>query len=94
MNKGDTLVLNDTKVIPAWLFGTKVNTDAHIELLLLKNTEANIWECLVKPAKRVKVGTIVSFGDGLLSAKCINTGDEGIRYLEFIFEGVFYEILD
>jgi len=94
LEKGDTLVLNDTKVIPARLFGTKDKTDAHIELLLLKNTKNNIWECLVKPAKRVKEGTIISFGDGILKAKCINTGEEGIRHLEFIFEGVFYEILD
>lgn len=94
LNKGDTLVLNDTKVIPARLFGVKEETNAHVELLLLKNTEADNWECLVKPAKRVKVGTIISFGDGLLKAKCIDTGEEGIRYFTFIYEGLFYELLD
>ena len=94
LEAGDTLVLNDTKVIPARLFGVKSDTKAHIELLLLKNTENNIWECLVKPAKRVKVGTMLSFGEGLLQAKCISIGEEGIRHLEFIYEGVFYEILD
>ena len=94
LETGDTLVLNDTKVIPARLFGVKSDTQAHIELLLLKNTKDNIWECLVKPAKRVKVGTMLSFGDNLLQAKCISVGEEGIRHLEFIYEGVFYEILD
>lgn len=94
LKEGDVLVLNDTKVIPARLFGTKLSTNAHIELLLLKNIEGNTWECLAKPAKRVKVGTIISFGDGLLKAKCISINDEGIRQLEFIYEGVFYEILD
>ena len=94
LNEGDVLVVNDTKVIPARLFGEKLDTKAHIELLLLKNTEKNNWECLVKPAKRVKVGTIISFGDGLLKAKCIGVGEEGIRVLEFIYDGVFYEILD
>ena len=94
LNEGDVLVVNDTKVIPARLFGEKLDTKAHIELLLLKNTEKNNWECLVKPAKRVKVGTIVSFGDGHLKAKCIGVGEEGIRVLEFIYDGVFYEILD
>jgi len=94
LEKGDTLVLNDTKVIPARLFGTKDKTDAHIELLLLKNTKNNIWECLVKPAKRVKEGTIISFGDGLLKAKCIKVLDEGIRHFTLIYDGILYEILD
>ena len=94
LEEGDTLVVNDTKVIPARLFGVKEDTEAHIEILLLKNTEGSNWECLVKPAKRVKIGTIISFGEGLLKAKCIGLGEEGIRQLEFIFDGVFYEILD
>lgn len=94
LEEGDTLVVNDTKVIPARLFGEKEDTKAHIEILLLKNTSGNNWECLVKSAKRIKIGTIVSFGDGLLKAKCIGMGEEGIRQLEFIYEGVFYEILD
>lgn len=94
LNKGDVLVLNDTKVIPARLFGIKENTMAHIEVLLLKNIENNNWECLVKPAKRIKVGTIVNFGEGLLKAKCTKVKEEGIREFEFIYEGLFYEILD
>ena len=94
LNKGDVLVLNDTKVIPARLFGIKENTSAHIEVLLLNNIENNIWFCLVKPAKRVKEGTIISFGDGLLKAKCLEVDDEGIRKIEFKYDGIFMEILD
>ena len=94
LNKGDVLVLNDTKVIPARLFGIKENTSAHIEVLLLNNIENNIWSCLVKPAKRVKDGTIISFGDGLLKAKCLEVDDEGIRKIEFKYNGIFMEILD
>lgn len=94
LEEGDTLVLNDTKVIPARLFGEKLDTKAHIELLLLKNTINDNWECLVKPAKRVKLGTIVSFGDGILKAKCIGISEEGIREFTFIYEGLFYELLD
>ena len=94
LKEGDTLVLNDTKVIPARLFGVKEDTNAHVELLLLKNMENDNWECLVKPAKRVKVGSIISFGEGLLKAKCIGIGEEGIRILTFIYEGLFYELLD
>lgn len=94
LNKGDVLVLNDTKVMPARLFGIKENTLAHIEVLLLKNVNNDIWSCLVKPAKRVKEGTIISFGDGLLRAKCIGVKEEGIREFEFIYDGIFYEILD
>ena len=94
LEEGDTLVLNDTKVIPARLFGEKLDNKAHIELLLLKNTINDNWECLVKPAKRVKVGTIISFGDGILKAKCIGIGEEGIREFTFIYEGLFYELLD
>jgi len=93
-NKGDVLVLNDTKVLPARLFGIKEKTNAAIEILLLKNIENDIWECLVKPAKRIKVGDVISFGDGKLIAKCIDVTDEGIRILDFIYEGIFYEILD
>ena len=94
LNKGDTLVLNDTKVIPARLIGEKTDTKAVIEVLLLKNVEGNVWESLTKPAKRVKVGTVVSFGDGSLKAKCIELGEEGIRKFELIYDGVLYEILD
>ncbi|MBO5375442.1 MAG: tRNA preQ1(34) S-adenosylmethionine ribosyltransferase-isomerase QueA [Bacilli bacterium] len=92
--EGDTIVLNDTKVIPARLIGEKTDTKAVIEVLLLKNIEGNTWEALAKPAKRVKIGTIVSFGDGLLKAKCIEIKDEGIRIFELIYDGILYEILD
>lgn len=94
LHEGDVLVLNDTKVIPARLFGVKEETEAHVEVLLLKNIEQDLWECLVKPAKRVKVGTIISFGDGLLKARCTSVGEEGIRCFEFLYEGLFYELLD
>lgn len=94
LNKDDILVLNDTKVMPARIIGEKTDTKAAIELLLLKNIENDKWEVLVKPAKRVKIGTIISFGDGLLTAKCQELGEEGIRIVEFSFEGIFYEILD
>ena len=94
LNEGDVLVLNDTKVLPARLIGEKEDTKAVIEVLLLKNTNNNNWECLVKPAKRVKENTIISFGNGLLKAKCLSTDEEGIRTFEFIFDGIFYEILD
>jgi len=93
LNKGDVLVLNNTKVIPARLIGHKEETNANIELLMLKELNDNIWECLVKPAKRVKKGTVVSFGD-LLKAKCVEKLDEGLCHFEFIYDGLFYEILD
>ena len=94
MEKGDTLVLNDTKVMPARLYGVKEETGAVIEVLLLKDEGNNIWECLTKPAKRIKEGTIVSFGDGKLKAKCIQVLDEGIRKFELKYKGILYEILD
>ena len=94
LNKDDILVLNDTKVLPARIIGEKIDTSAVIELLLLKNIENNNWECLAKPAKRIKIGSIVSFGNGQLKAKCIGLGEEGIRIMEFIYDGIFYEILD
>ncbi len=94
LEKDDVLVLNNTKVLPARLIGEKEETKAVIEILLLKNIKNDIWECLVKPARRIKVGTIVSFGDGLLKAKCIKESDEGIRHFELIYDGILYEILD
>ncbi|MBQ6477083.1 MAG: tRNA preQ1(34) S-adenosylmethionine ribosyltransferase-isomerase QueA [Bacilli bacterium] len=94
LEPGDTLVLNDTKVLPARLIGEKIDTKAVIEVLLLKNTKDNDWECLVKPARRIKVGTVVSFGNGKLMAKCIEEKDEGIRVFTFTYEGIFLEILD
>jgi len=94
LNPGDTLVLNNTKVIPARLYGVKQATNAHIEVLLLNQKANDVWEVLCRPAKRVKVGTIISFGDGILTAKCIESFDEGRRYLQFEYEGIFLEILD
>ncbi len=94
LNKGDTLVLNDTKVLPARLIGVKEETNAVIEILLLKNLESDIWECLTKPARRIKVGTIVSFGNGELKAKCIYEGEEGIRHFELLYSGILLEILE
>ncbi len=94
LDKGDTLVLNDTKVLPARLIGTKEETKAVIEVLLLKNIEADNWECLTKPARRIKVGTIVSFGNGELKAECIKECDEGIRHFKFIYHGIFLEVLE
>lgn len=91
---GDTLVLNDTKVLPARLIGIKEETGAVIEVLLLKNISGDAWECLVKPARRVKVGTTVSFGDGKLFATCCSEGDEGIRSFMFSYEGIFLEVLE
>lgn len=94
LDHNDVLVLNDTKVIPARLYGTKVETNALIEVLMLKETANNEWECLTKPAKRVKIGTIISFGDGLLKAKCTGIKEEGIRIFELEYKGILYEILD
>ena len=94
LNENDVLVLNDTKVMPARLYGQKEETNALIEVLLLKEKTNNTWECLVKPAKRVKIGTVVNFGDGILKAKCIEIKDEGIRVFKLIYDGILYEILD
>ena len=94
LKKGDILVLNDTKVLPARMIGEKDETGAVIEILLLKNTTGDNWECLVKPAKRVNIGTVVTFGNGLLKAKCTAIGEEGIREFELIYDGILYEILD
>ena len=94
LEEGDALVLNDTKVLPARIIGEKIDTGAVIELLLLNEIESDTWKALVKPARRVKVGTIVSFGNGLLKAKCINELDEGIREFSLEYDGILYEILD
>lgn len=94
LTKDDVIVLNDTKVIPARLYGTKEDTGALIEILMLKELKDNCWECLAKPAKRIKEGTIVSFGDGLLKAECVEIKDEGVRVFKMLYEGIFYEILD
>ncbi len=94
LEEGDTLVLNDSKVLPARLIGIKEETNAVIEILLLKNIKEDIWECLVKPARRIKEGTIISFGDGKLKAKCCGVFDEGIRHIELIYDGILLEILE
>ena len=94
LHEGDTLVLNDTRVLPARLMGVKEDTGANIELLLLKQIEDDVWETLVKPAKKVKVGTVVSFGEGLLRAECTGILDHGGRHFKMIYDGIFYEILD
>lgn len=93
LNKGDTLVLNDTKVIPARLIGNKTDTGAVIEILMLKDLGNDEWECLTKPAKRIKVGTTVKFSDEL-SCECIFCGEDGIRKYKFKYGGIFLEILD
>ena len=84
--------LNDTRVLPARLIGTKEDTGASIEVLLLKETGTNEWETLVKPAKRVKIGTVVTFGDGRLEAECTEILEQGGRVFKFRYEGIFYEI--
>ena len=94
LNEGDVLVFNNTKVLPARLIGVKEDTNAVVEVLLLKNIGGDEWECLSKPAKRIKVGTIVSFGEGKLKACCTKIGEEGIRNFTLIYDGIFYEILD
>ena len=94
LENGDCLVINDTKVIPARLIGSKIGTNAKIEILLLKRKENNIWETLVKPGKKAKVGAKISFGDGLLVGEVIDVVEEGNRLVQFSFEGIFEEILD
>ncbi|WP_370297473.1 tRNA preQ1(34) S-adenosylmethionine ribosyltransferase-isomerase QueA [Rossellomorea marisflavi] len=94
LDEGDCLVLNDTRVLPARLFGQKEETGANIEVLLLKQEEGDQWETLVKPAKRVKVGTEIVFGDGKLKATCVGTKDHGGRIMEFAYDGIFYEVLE
>lgn len=94
LEAGDTLVLNDTKVMPARLYGVKEETNAVIEVLLLKDLGNNSWECLTKPAKRISVGTKVSFGEGMLISECTRVGEEGIREFKLIYNGILYEILD
>ena len=95
LNPGDALVVNETRVIPARLFGIKPETGGHLEVLLLNNTQGNQWECLIKPARRAKAGTQIVFGeDGRLTATVVSEGDHGGRIIEFSYEGVFLEILE
>lgn len=94
LEEGDTLVVNNTRVLPARLYGEKEGTGAHIEVLLLHNTHGDYWETLVKPAKRMKVGTVVSFGDGRLKATVTEELEQGGRIIKFQYDGVFLEILE
>ena len=94
LTSNDVLVMNDTKVLPARLIGVKEETNAVIEILLLKDLGEDTWECLVKPAKRIKEGTAVTFGDGSLSALCVEEKEEGIRLFKLEYTGILYEILD
>ncbi|MCR5320902.1 MAG: tRNA preQ1(34) S-adenosylmethionine ribosyltransferase-isomerase QueA [Lachnospiraceae bacterium] len=94
LNPGDCLVLNDTKVIPARLMGTKKDTGATVEILLLKRREKDVWETLVKPGKKCRVGAEITFGDGILSAKIIDVLEDGNRLVQFSYEGIFEEVLD
>ena len=94
LEEGDCLVINDTKVLPARLFGSRVGTDAKIEVLLLKRMENDTWETLVKPGKKAKIGTRISFGDGLLVGEVVDIVEEGNRLIKFEYQGIFEEILD
>lgn len=94
LSPGDCLVINDTKVIPARLYGNKVGTDAKIEVLLLKRNENDVWETLVKPGKKCKPGTVISFGDGILTGEIIDVVEEGNRLIQFKYDGIFEEVLD
>ncbi|MCM6880046.1 tRNA preQ1(34) S-adenosylmethionine ribosyltransferase-isomerase QueA [Enterococcus italicus] len=94
LNAGDALVMNNTRVLPARLYGVKEETGAHLEILLLNNTEGDTWETLIKPAKRAKVGTEITFGDGRLKAIVEEELDHGGRMIRFVYEGIFLEILE
>lgn len=94
LEEGDCLVINDTKVLPARLIGSRVGTEAKIEVLLLKRMENDTWETLVKPGKKAKVGTRISFGDGLLVGEVVDVVEEGNRLIRFEYQGIFEEILD
>ena len=93
-NPGDTLVLNDTRVMPARLFGLKEETGAKVEMLMLTQIEGNDWEVLLKPAKRIKVGNQLNFGDGKIIAECIEELDQGGRIMRLHYEGILQERLD
>lgn len=94
LRPGDVLVRNNTKVLPARLFGVKEGTGAHVEVLLLHQIEGDTWECLTGNAKPIKVGSVISFGEGRLKAECLEVKDEGIRIMKFIYKGIFLEILN
>ncbi|MBT1138390.1 tRNA preQ1(34) S-adenosylmethionine ribosyltransferase-isomerase QueA [Lactiplantibacillus argentoratensis] len=94
LNPGDAVVMNNSRVMPARLYGVKPETGGHAEVLLLHNTEGDEWETLMKPAKRAKVGTVISFGDGKLTATVTAEKEDGIRMIEFHYDGIFMEILE
>ena len=94
LQPGDALVMNNTRVLPARLYGTKPETGGHVELLLLKNTKGDDWEVLAKPAKRLKVGAQISFGDGRLTATVVEELEHGGRIVRFGYEGIFLEVLE
>lgn len=94
LRPGDVLVRNNTKVLPARIFGEKEDTHAHVEILLLHQIKGDVWECLAGNARPIKVGTVIVFKDGKLKAKCLEVKEEGIRIMEFIYDGIFLEILN
>ena len=94
LNEGDVLVLNDTKVLPARLFGNRIGKDEKIEILLLKNCEDKSWECLVRPGKKMKIKSKVEFGNGLLNGEVVDIKEDGTRIIKFKYEGIFEEVLD
>lgn len=94
LRPGDVLVRNNTKVLPARLFGIKEGTGAHVEVLLLHQIQGDVWECLTGNAKAIKVGSVIDFKDGILKAECLEIKDEGIRIMKFIYDGIFLEILN
>ncbi|WP_422485247.1 tRNA preQ1(34) S-adenosylmethionine ribosyltransferase-isomerase QueA [Gudongella sp. DL1XJH-153] len=94
MNPGDGIVLNDSRVLPARLFGNRPGKEESLEVLLLKRTEKNIWECLVRPGKKMKAGGKIEFGEGILKGTVLKIGEDGTRFIDFTFKGIFEEILD
>lgn len=94
LDPGDGIVLNDSRVLPARLFGNRPGKEEKLEVLLLKRAERNIWECLVRPGKKMKAGGRIEFGEGILKGTVLRIGEDGTRFIEFFFEGIFEEILD
>ncbi|WP_305808462.1 S-adenosylmethionine:tRNA ribosyltransferase-isomerase, partial [Staphylococcus epidermidis] len=94
LNPGDALVMNNTRVLPARLYGVKPDTGGHLEVLLLNNMDGDTWETLVKPAKRAKKGTVIEFGDGRLKAVVTEELEHGGRIVEFSYDGIFLEVLE
>ena len=94
LNPGDALVLNDTRVLPARLFGNRIGKEESIEVLLLKRVEKDAWETLVKPGKKMKIGTTIEFGNGILKGEVLSIYEDGVRIIDFKYEGIFEEVLD